>query len=243
MASSANLRRSFNEAPSLRAFVYEAIKKPREGGHMYAFIALATCANSAPPARPVAPRSAQQREAIEALARRCDMSPDEMAAARSQLVSERRLNDEPDPYMPLTFDLLMAADTGARLQAVAAILETGDPHVMWSLTEAGRAKADGQGGKEVYFAGSYYPGGSGTGLYDYAVQLAQCNFGLECGPGSLPVVLICARQGWCAGSLPEAIRVGLGAERAGFFAQAQALAAQLTYEIKRKNARAFVAGS
>lgn len=241
-AFAAAMVRRYSTAPSLRAFVYEAMRKPEEGGHHYAFIALATCSYSVAPARPVAPRSAEQREAIEALARRCDMSREEMDAARTQLVASRQLNDEPDPLMPLTFDLLMAGDAPERLKAVAAILETQDPHLLWSLAEAGSAMPDEEKAKGVYFAGRYYEGGTGSGVYDYALQLAQCNFGIDCGAGSLPVLLMCIRQGWCGESLSEAMKAGLGADKAAVFEQAQALAAQLILEIKRKNARAFVRG-
>lgn len=242
IASSAEMTRKFHAAQSLRAFVYEAMRKPEAGGHMYAFIALGTCSHSVPPSRPVGPRTAQQREAIEALARRCDMSKEEMEAARTQLVGSRQLNYEPDPYMPLTFDLLMAVEAPERLRAVAAILETQDPHVLWSLAEAGSANPDVEKGKEIYFLGRHYAGGTGSGVYDYALQLAQCNFGVDCGPGSMAVQLLCIRHGWCAESLQEALRLGLGAEKAAVYAQAVALAGQLSVEIKRKNARAFVQG-
>lgn len=240
MASSAELTRKFHAAQSLRAFVYEAMRKPESGGHMYAFIALGTCSHSVPPSRPVGPRTAQQREAIEALARRCDMSKEEMEAARTQLVGSRQLNYEPDPYMPLTFDLLMAVEAPERLRAVAAILETQDPHVLWSLAEAGSANPDVEKGKEIYFLGRHYAGGTGSGVYDYALQLAQCHFGVDCGPGSMAVQLLCIRHAWCGDSLPEALRLGLGTEKAEVYAQAVALAGQLTVEIRRKNARAFV---
>lgn len=234
--SSVEMTRKLNSLASLRVFVYEAMSKPEGGGHAYAFFVLDFCTGVDSDGA-LAILKPPRRAAAAALAQRCDMSKEERRAARAQLLAGRRLNHEPDPYMPLGFELMMAGGEAAHLQAVANILDTQDPLTLWSLAYEGSASAgstnDGDG---IYFAGRYYAGEEGAALYNTALQLVLCSFGMDCGPGSLPALIGCVRDGWCTGGLSEAVKQDSGPA----FAQIEALAAQLTLEIKRKNARAFV---
>lgn len=242
IASSAELVRKFNTAPSLRAFVYEALKKPEEGGYQYAFAALGFCKYDGT-TLPVAPTATtRQHEATEALARRCDMSAAERDAARMQITADRKASFDRDPYLALAFDRLTALDGASQHKVISQVLDTQDPLTMQSLDHEVSYIQDGRELRGVYFAGRYYPGGDGNSMFDYALLLAQCSVGLDCGPGSLPLLMMCIQKDWCGESVNEALRNGLGPQQTSLYAQVETLAARLAYEIKRKNAAAFVAG-
>lgn len=242
IASSAELARKFNSATSLRAFVYDALKRPEQGGYQYAFAALGMCRYDGATVRLAESASAQQKAAHEALARRCDMSAQDREAARMQIVADRGGSFERDPYLSLAFDRISALDDTQKRRVTAAILETEDPLAIQYLKAEVTYLQDGRTLRGVYFAGRHYPAGDGAGMFDHALELAVCSLGLDCGPGSLPLLMMCVHKGWCAPTMREAIRDGLGPEQALLFNQIEVLAAKLVYEIGRKNTAAFVAG-
>ena len=66
--------------------------------------------------------------------------------------------------------------------------------------------------------------------------LVACRLGADCGPGAPRTLELCMMLGWCADSVPAALRQGLGAH----FAALDALANQVVDEIRRRDARRLV---
>lgn len=231
--SSGEILRRFNTAPSVRGFVYEALKKPEQGGYLYAIHALAFCTHQNKPSEA---RRAGEREALAALAQRCDMSRDEVRALTRQAAADRHANYERDPYLRLVADSLDIQDPAQRRDAVKAMLDTQDPLTMEGLPLFARHGPPGLEKRGTYFGGRYYDSGADHVLFDYAFKLAQCELGIDCGPGALVTVSACVTHGWCAASYKEALRLGTGAD----FPQLEALAAQIAQAIRQRNVGAFV---
>lgn len=246
LPSSADLARKFNGAASMRAFVYEALKRPEEGGYQYAFAALELCKYDGTSLRLAPTANAQQKAAYERLARRCDMSGAERDAARRQITADRRASYDRDPYLALAFEMIAALDAPQRRRVVAAILASGDPLALWYLNTAVQYLENGRPMSGVYFGGRYYPNAvddaNGIDVFAHAMELAVCSLGIDCGPESAEVLMMCVDKGWCGESVREAMRTGLGPERAAMFAQIEALAARLVVEIRHRNVAAFVPG-
>lgn len=242
LPSTADLARKFSAATSMRAFVYEALKKPEEGGYQYAFAALDLCKYDGTTLRLAPTASAQQKAAHEVLSRRCDMSAADRDAARLQIAADRRASFDRDPYLSLAFDRIAAIDDPERRRVVAAILHSGDALALQYLNTETSYQKDGLPYSGVYFAGAYYPGDNDSGMFGHALMIAMCSLGLDCGPQSSVVLMLCVHRGWCADSVGEAIRIGVGPGQAQLYAQIEALAARLVVEIRRRNVMAFVRG-
>ena len=239
LPSSAELARKFNSAVSLRAFVYDALKKPEEGGYQYAFAALELCKFDGTTLRLPVTATAQQKDAYEALSRRCDMSAADREAARAQIAADRSASYNRDPYLALAFDRIAAINAPAMHSVVAAILGSGDPLALQYLATEVSYMQDGVPMMGVYFGGRHYPY---SGMFEHAIMLAVCSLGIDCGPSSSILLMMCVHKGWCGDSMQGAIRNGLGAQQAAQAAQIEALAARLVVEIRRKNVGAFVPG-
>ncbi|MES2297367.1 MAG: hypothetical protein V4582_10005 [Pseudomonadota bacterium] len=237
------MRERFNAATNYRAFIFEALKRPREGGYMYAYGAIGACRVDHNAIKTSGAPSAPQREAADTLARRCDMTEAERSAAFAQIAHDRQAEDfNADPLMKLAFDVLHAKSAEQKHDVVAAILNSQDPSLLPGLVYA--AAVDSKNGAKttvgLHFGGHYYDVEDDAGVFFYAMQLAQCSLGEECGATSIKTLKLCINYGWCGTSYADALREGLGADRAEFFGQIQALAEQLTIEIRRKNIGAFV---
>ncbi len=226
--------RQFNTATSLRAFVFEALKKPEQGGYLYAIQALAFCGRQGKLADEANADTAR-REASAALAVRCDISKDEMRAVSRQAEADRYANYERDPFLRLVVESMETQDPAQRQATVKAILDSGDPLAFEAVPLFARHGKPGEEKRGVYFGGRYYDGADNT-LFNHAFKLAQCELGIDCGPASLVTLAACIDQGWCAASYREALRVGLGAR----FAEAEVLAVQIAAAIRARNVGAFV---
>ncbi len=124
-ASSARLREMANKAQSYRAFFYEAVKHPNEGGYLYGLAILNQCKAMKVPAR-MDVRDPRRLDAIERLARRCDMSPNEIADAKREFVAKRGASLDDDPFLRQSFALLKAGSSTEKRAAAAAILDIGE---------------------------------------------------------------------------------------------------------------------
>ena len=226
--------RQFNNATSLRAFVFEALKKPEQGGYLYAIQALAFCGRQAKLADD-ASATAARRDALAALVARCDMSKEDMREVSRQAEADRYANYERDPFLRLVVESMETEAPAQRQATVKAILDSGDPLALEAVPLFARHGKPGEEKRGVYFGGRYYDGADNT-LFNHAFKLAQCEFGIDCGAGSLVTLAACIDQGWCAASYREALRIGLGPR----FAEAEALAAQIAAAIGERKVGAFV---
>ena len=237
------MRERFNTATNYRAFIFEALKRPREGGYMYAYGAIGACRVDSNAIKTSGTPSAPQREAADTLAKRCDMTEAERSAAFVQIAHDRQAgNLDADPLMKLTFDVLNAKSVEQKRDVIASILNSQDPSLLSSLVTAAAVdfKEGANTNVRLHFGGRYYDVDDDADVLFYAMQLAQCSLGEDCGATSIKTLKLCINYGWCGASYAEALRAGLGADRAEFFAQIKALAEQLIIEIRRKNIGAFM---
>jgi hypothetical protein len=213
----------FNSARSYRAFIYEAARDRLDGGIVYTVEAINGCIDAVVPGHAPEPKDQRQRDAMTTLRGRCDMSHEELSAIGR--ANERTRQAHGDPLFTIAEAMRAAKTPEARRVAVGALLQTQDPAALGAL---GR-----------HFMGREHAIDSAAG-FDYALRLAQCDLGLDCGPDALPTLQLCIRNNWCAASYRDALRIGLGEAP---FAQAAALAAQLVTQIRRQNGAAFVSGT
>lgn len=231
------LRQRFASTQSYRAMYYEAIKRPKDGGLMYAFAALNACKKQNTNAADIASNSVRLQAATY-LNSRCDFSESEMQDARRELAAIREFEFGHDPLLKLTFGLIKPTSSEAYENTVRAILETGDPLAIYSLISPKLGAND--NGESIYFAGHDYTGKDAIATVEYAYDLTRCKLGLDCGPTSTRVLQLCAERGWCGDSLSSALQLGLSNNSAITFSTVQQLSANMLTEITRKNAAAFI---
>lgn len=223
-ASWRDLHARFAHAPNLRVFFYEAMRKPGSGAYFYATNVLETCRRAleqTPTALP-APR----RAAAEELLRRCDFTPDGLEDAERELGAARHLGLSTDPLLGSMFDYLSADGPEGRTRMLLAAFEQGNPEVIASLVAPVfhervpvRDEQDSTA-RGVPFGGA----------------LLACRLGADCGPGAPRTLELCMMLGWCADSVPAALRQGLGVH----FAALDRMANQVVDEIRRRDARRLV---
>jgi hypothetical protein len=223
----------FKASLSYRTFVFEASRNPGPNWYQYAHAAMAYCARSEPePAQTAA--DPVRRAALAALRQRCDMSPTERAAAQTQLFSRPPGSGGDDPVMQASFNWLVPESAGQEREAIATLLDTADPLVLEQLAEPSRARQDGKSGLATYFMGAYRDSGKGSD-FELAFRLALCDLGADCGAQAPETLLLCIERGWCADSFGAAVRAG----RPGQFGAIQALAAQISAQLRSRNVAAF----
>jgi hypothetical protein len=179
--------------------------------------------------------------AVATLAARCDMSESERADVTRQLVNARNLELTDNPDLNVTFALLKAKTPGERSTAVAAILQNGDPFVMRSiLTPQTASDPSSDGQSRIYFQNQWYQESQDIEKIDAAYDLAMCQMGVDCGPDSAAVLMLCTDKGWCGDSVQDAIRQQMNGQNSGKFDDVSALASQILQQIAAGNAAAFV---
>jgi hypothetical protein len=187
-------------ATSLRAFYYEAIKRPQDGGYYYGRRALEMCERAE---KVDADGSAAHRQAIEQLRQRCDFSEQERKDAEREFAAIRHADLSDDGVYRRMFGFLMAKTQEERVAAMQASIDLGNPIVMASLASPSIDVAIRESGAK---AAPEFP--------NAAVLLTACRLGADCGPGSMMLLELCANMGWCGASVPDAMRDGLGADYA-----------------------------
>lgn len=212
------------QAPNLRVFFYEAIRKPGSGAYFYASNVLETCRRALEQALPALP--APRRAAAEELRRRCDFTPEGLEDAERELDAARHLELATDPLLGSMFDYLAADGPQARARMLLAAFEQGNPDVIASLVAPvfhervpGRDEQDSTA-RGVPFGGT----------------LVACRLGADCGAQAPRTLELCMQLGWCADSVPAALQQGLGVH----FAALDRLATQVVDEIRRRDARRLV---
>lgn len=205
-------------APSLRVFFYEAMRKPGDGAYFYASNVLETCRRALEKTRSDLP--APRRAAAEELQRRCDFTPEGLADAERELHAARHLELATDPLLGSLFDYLAADGPEGRMRMLLASFEQGNPEVIASLLAPviqERAPVRDE------------PDSTARGI-PFGAALVACRLGADCGPASPRTLELCMQLGWCAGSVPAALQQGLGPH----FAALDRLATQVVNDIRRR---------
>lgn len=210
-------------ARNLRVFFYEALRKPGNGAYFYAMKVLDTCGlvlKATPSALP-----AERRNAAEALRQRCDFTVEGLADAGRELDAARNIGLSTDPLLGSMFDYLSADGPEGRAKMLVAAFEQGNPEVIASLVAPAI---------EAQMAPAMTPERDSTALgVPYGATLVACRLGMDCGPDSVRTLELCMQMGWCGGSVPEALRRGLGKN----FAALDGVASRVLRDIERRNAR------
>lgn len=219
-----DLHARFVQAPNLRVFFYDVMRKPGSGAYFYATNVLETCRRALEQTLPALP--APRRAAAEELLRRCDFTPEGLEDAERELGAARNLGLDTDPLLGSMFDYLAADGPEGRARMLLAAFEQGNPDVIASLVAPvfyervpARDEQDSTA-RGVPFGGA----------------LVACRLGADCGPGAPRTLELCMMLGWCANSVPAALQQGLGAH----FAALDRLANGVVGEIRRRDARRLV---
>jgi hypothetical protein len=197
------LQDKLKRATSLRAFYYEAIKRPQDGGYFYAMSALDLC-RKLPPADAAA--TAHRRDVAERLRQRCDFSEQETEDALRQFTAIRHAGLTDDPLYGRIFGLLMANTPDARMAAVHAAIDAGNPEVIAAVASP-----------SIEVEARTSLGANADAIEDklqYATVLTSCRLGSDCGPDGLLAQYLCANKGWCGGDVPDALQAALGTDYA-----------------------------
>lgn len=218
------LHARFVQAPNLRVFFYEAMRKPGSGAYFYATNVLETCRRALEQTLPALP--APRRAAAEELLRRCDFTPEGLEDAERELGAARNLGLDTDPLLGSMFDYLAADGPEGRARMLLAAFEQGNPDVIASLVSPVFHERVPVRDEEDSTARGVPFGGA----------LVACRLGADCGPGAPRTLELCMMLGWCADSVPTALRQGLGAH----FAALDRLTNQVVDEIRRRDARRLV---
>lgn len=193
------MARKFDTAPSLRAFFYEAIKNPKQGGYFYAMAALGGCRGVENVS--AANATSQKTRAANEINTRCDFSEQETHEAFQQLAAVRGVNVNDDPLLRQLFDFTKAKTDAERMSAMASIIDMNNPQVIRSAIAPTIEKS---------FSSSSESGADSSDLAAYSLDLVECNLGANCGGHSDRALELCAKKGWCADSVQGALRIGLG---------------------------------
>ncbi len=228
--------KKFNSARSYRAFIYDISKNHPQGAIQYALQVMNVCANALLTVDEAKLSGAAQRQALATLHQRCDMSKDELNTELATLAGKfQHLKPEQEGLVAATAAFDNARNRDQERDAISALLATEDPTAIMRMTYPPQ---DDQR-QSLHFQGREYQWGPGENV-DFAMRLAQCDLGLDCGPEAPATLLLCVRNNWCAASFRDGLRNGLDAGQPGRFAQVVALATQLAAQIRAKNTAAFI---
>ena len=211
-------------APNLRMFFYEAMRKPGSGAYFYATNVLETCRRALEQTLPALP--APRRAAAEELQRRCDFTPEGLEDAERELGAARHLDLATDPLLGSMFDYLAADGPQGRARLLLAAFEQGNPDVIASLVApVFHERVPSRDEQDSTARGAPFGG-----------ALVACRLGADCGVGAPRTLELCMLLGWCADSVPAALRQGLGLH----FAALDRMADEVVGEIRRRDARRLV---
>ncbi|QDQ27788.1 hypothetical protein FNU76_16335 [Chitinimonas arctica] len=224
---------------SFRAFFFDAIKHPEQGGYAYGFAALEQldhCLRAIKPAPGPPPLlDAEQQAAKSTLMVRCDLSEDELNAARGQLAHD--IDFTRDPLLTLVERSLRATGPAAKSAIAHETLALADPAILRSLQASNMEfPAPNAQGPRYYLAGRWYEGKESALDMEQAWALANCELGMDCGPDTTATLVQCVQHGWCADNLQDAVRIGLGADR---YDRVSMLRQQIISAVKRRDAAVF----
>ena len=171
-ASWRELHARFVQAPNLRVFFYEAMRKPGSGAYFYASNVLETCRRALEQTLPALP--APRRAAAEELLRRCDFTPEGLEDAERELGAARNLRLSTDPLLGSMFDYLSADGPEGRTRMLLAAFEQGNPDVIASLVFPVFHERTPSSDEQDSTARGVPFGGA----------LVACRLGADCGPGA-----------------------------------------------------------
>ncbi|QYF91708.1 hypothetical protein KY495_12940 [Massilia sp. PAMC28688] len=241
---SRRLLTSFNRAQSYRAFLFEAIKHPEQGGYMYAYEAFGACGVNSSQVEPVRQpvginATARQREAADLYKARCDITAADRAAATLQLTAVRGPDMQSDPLMQISFAYLKAKSPAEKKEVMAAALRSNDPLLIRTVVPQ-QVSGDGVEPGSVRLLGTDYRGKQGEELAGYAMDLTACQLGMDCSRNSIRALQLCADRGWCGDSVEEALRSGLDKPEGVNMHEVEQLTKAIVEAIKKKDASALV---
>ncbi len=226
----------FNRAGSLRAFFYQAIRSPEQGGLMYGIAALGACRKYITGAAPKPTGYSPEREtAIRSLTVRCEMTEGDRSSGLAQVAHDRVTNWNIDPIFHRTMVLVQAKSATERRRAIENLLELQDPIVFETLLSPVTRGEN----EETFFNEVWYSGESGEQTIQLAVTMARCELGWSCDANSLANLTMCAERGWCGENVKESIRLGLGMQSTDFASTMQ-LASQLVAAFRQRTTTAFI---
>jgi hypothetical protein len=209
----------FRHAPSLRAFFYAAIQRPKEGGYFYALAAMNAC--EALDKKKSQPQSAAAQAAASALRMRCDFTEQDLADGFREFAAIRDINYRDDPLLGSMVDAVVAQNESERLAVFGAAVDMANPSVVGSFVMPHlESQVQALGGDQ-------------SKLNDdtrFALDLVECQLGADCGQDSARALSLCISREWCGTSVPEALRKGLGPK----FDSLNAVATQLVSNIKQR---------
>jgi hypothetical protein len=212
------LHAKFERATSLRAFYYEAVRKPEEGGYLYASKAIEAC--RMPPAID-GPIQARRQQAIDRLRERCGFSEQEREDAQRHFNAIRDFKFSDDPLYRDIFGYLMAQTDAERMKVLQTAIDGGNPDVISSLVQPAIA---------AQLLASLPKGAQTPAYLDYVQVLLACRLGANCGPDATLTLQLCVWKGWCGNSLPEALRDQFGAD----FIRLEQLSKQALGDIRKR---------
>ncbi|QDQ26692.1 hypothetical protein FNU76_10135 [Chitinimonas arctica] len=242
-SATAGMLQAFNKLQSARSFIHEAIRHPESGGIRYANRAWADCINAAGSTGlmrglfKVVPGS-RESQAEAAIKSKCDITDSDLAT----LKSASRKYASVDPLSQIGRKSDYAKTSEAHLALAKEVISAGSPILFDKLKYSREYKlAGGQSDYEAYFDGKWYRGGNES-AYTEALILAQCEFGMNCGPDSLRTLAQCSDKGWCANSLAESVRIGWSKELPQHVDAVFSLRDKIVAAIKAGDASAFAPG-
>ncbi|WP_288381162.1 hypothetical protein [uncultured Massilia sp.] len=221
-ASWRELHAKYAAAPNLRAFFYETLRKPDQGAMYYAISVLHSCRFALKDFTPAL--SGPRRAAAAALQQRCDFSTSELEDAERALTAVRELGPRDDVLSNSMFDYIAADSLEAREKVLLAAFEQGNPEIIAALIAP--AVKDGMPAQTT-------PEELTALGMPFASLLVACRLGADCGPGSVRTLELCMEKGWCADSIPAALRQGLGKD----YAVVDRVATRVLDDIRRRDAR------
>jgi len=189
------MREKFAHATSLRAFYFDALRNPQDGGFYYAMNVIGVCGELKQPDGPV---PARRQQALDALRARCDFSQQELDDAFQQFGAMRNLALTDDPLLRDMFAKTKADNAAAESRIIREALDHGNPEVIASMAAPA---------VKVRLGQATIPDAD-----ELALLLLSCRLGADCGPDSAVMLKLCVQRGWCGDSIDAALRDGLGAD-------------------------------
>lgn len=211
---------AFRSATSMRAFFYQAIRRPSEGGYFYAMQALSSCSKVEEAL--AAASSPPRQQAAVLLRTRCDFTAEDQEDAFRQFSAIRNLTFADDPILDIMMRRSAPGDSGAAVELLRTVVEFGNPALTTAITTTRVESAISSSG------------GSGAATRDdlnYTQTLIECRLGADCSAGSTNALRLCAQRGWCGADLQSALRDGLGDR----FERLDRIASAVVADIKQGN--------
>lgn len=238
----------YNAIRDGRPFVVEAVRHPERGGAFYAswvvdgciaFRGLGFLELAQPSVEQVGVESfVSATRALDTMRARCDqLTDEELDTYSGRALAKSRLG-KIDILNAAVNRLVVAKETAARDDAVAAIIDLGDPLVIDRLGLRMIARHGDQGGF-LYYDGQKFPLNETVGITE-ALYLLPCELGLECGNEDPVMALQCVMAGACYADRSERVLKEFARGDVARFERIQTLAAAMAEAIRARDYGKFL---